>query len=114
MAIVIGGRNNCPTSDRNGICIDRNIHKQAVAEIEQHNGNVFMPRPEDRAAMDKRDREAMFCGDDTFHLRLELDDTENKQKRAALQAEIDERSLTLDTMPEPTADDLAEVERLEG
>ena len=112
MASKIGGRNNCPTSNRDGICVDTDIDKQTQMDLAATNGNVFMPSPEDIVARDLRDREALFVADDTFDLRLELDDTEDSSQRKDLEAEITARNLTLDTMPEPTDKQLAEEERL--
>ena len=46
-----GGKHNCPTSDREGKCVDRGVNRAAIVEIERTNGQVFAPNAADRAAM---------------------------------------------------------------
>ncbi len=113
MASVLGATNNCPTSDRDGTCIDSRVNKLAVAEIERRNGQVFMPSPADIAARDARDLrsdDALFIADATFDQRLALALTKDEELQAELRAEIKDRETSLDTMPEPTAAELQAVE----
>jgi len=109
MASVIGGRNNCPTSERDGICIDPRVNRQTVEEIERTNGHVFAPKPVDIAVRDARDKAAMFLSDDTFDQRLALSMSVDEYDRAELRAEIADRELSLETM-EPTMQDILSIE----
>jgi len=115
MASVRGATNNCPGSNRDGICIDRRVNKQTVAEIERRNGFAFMPSPEDIAARDARDaagKRGLFISDNAFDQRLALALlAKDDEDRAELEAEIKDRESSLDTMPDPTT---AEIEALEA
>lgn len=43
-------RNNCPTSDREGKCVEPAVSRDVLFSIERVNGDVFAPTNEDRAA----------------------------------------------------------------
>ncbi len=111
MASRIGGRNNCPTSDRDGRCITRIINSETISAIAEMDGKPFMPSAEDRRAMKRRDQESKFAANDTLHLRLELSETTNEEEeRAALKAEIRDRESSLDTLAGPSVSDLRLLE----
>lgn len=119
MASVLGGRNNCPTSGRDGICVDSAVNRETIKEIEGRSINPFMPDAADIAARDAR--EALFVPDDVGDLQSEIEATgariaaiHSAQGRKAeeveqsiVAADIADRQTTLANMPEPTAEELA-------
>ena len=97
--------NNCPTSDRDGACVQPEVARQAVREIEATNGHPFMPDANDRARMGKATVDNDIFGsrfDEITELFKDADGADDEAEFAG--------RISLDDLEGPTAEDLAAIE----